>query len=548
MQRATTLGTLIGAFAWVATMASGCGEPNTGAADGATEVHHLDATDDSHVDVGDVVVLKDIDLDGTPDLGDTDGADDTEVADTAIDTFVPPQDPPELLLTPNALPPSLNGTFLLPSGSPYRIWVNRENFTLDLLSPRPADIDWSTLSLSCDSELVLPDGAVVGPGGALESHVQQYVSTGTATDGNQRRIYFSVDVDVDEMGEVTCTATVSNSLGSATSDTVFVVATLPPERDPFVQPDIWLVTLTRDIFSASFTLESDGTYTVASTHMPEGNGIDDFDEAFVGLGFFSETNLTARAIVKARLLARVRSEAYRIFGLDDSGQPTAEGVPMSLYFEGDVGAPTKSDWSPSGTLSMIALGGDGTPEDQVTGIVGRAKIDWNNQGVENNTVYDRGVYPTGIARSVLRQILGVLALTDFLSASGWPMGEHPDDAVLLDPDLDPATLSGDIVHRYELMNFAIDMVGLALATTLCHEIGHSLGLVPPGPPPTGMFAGMPNLDFIDNYIDGAHVDTGGVNIMQTGAVTNYAEAISQVPWFNPLNMAYLQRRIVILAD
>ena len=91
----------------------------------------------------------------------------------------------------------------------------------------------------------------------------------------------------------------------------------------------------------------------------------------------------------------------------------------------------------------------------------------------------------------------------------------------------------------------VEFGGLAIGATLAHEIGHSLGLVPPGPHPGGLFAGVEGLSFTDNVIDDAHIDTPGLNVMQTGKVTNWMEALSQSPSFNALNMAYLRRRLVV---
>jgi len=474
-------------------------------------------------------------------------ADGTVDAEPELPVVVEPTAPPDMELTINELPGHMNGSLPLPNGNPYAVWVNRENFTLDLMSKASEEIDWSTLSLTCTHTMVMPDGTTVDAGESLASHVAPH-PLGADTTGVARRVHFTTDVGVEEGLQVICQASVSNSLGEASSNVSFVVATLEPGYDPFVEPDVWLVTLSRDIFDTTFTDSGDGTIAVTSEHVAEGDGELDFDEAFVGLGFFSTTNMTVRAAMKERILTAIRSQAYRIFQLDENGDPTSEGVPLKLVFEGDPDAPDPATFTEDGTLSLIALGGDGPPVDQANGLVGRADLDWNNQVANDNTVYDRGVYPSGIARSVLAQPLGVLAIRDLLPGRGVPVGDHPEDDTLFAPGFNPNTITGDLRHRYDLVEFAVDMLALAIASTLCHEIGHSLGLVPPGPPPGGMFAGMPKLDFIDNFIDSAHIDTAGLNVMQTGKVTNYIEAVSQVPDFNPLNMAYLRRRVVVLAN
>jgi hypothetical protein len=97
------------------------------------------------------------------------------------------------------------------------------------------------------------------------------------------------------------------------------------------------------------------------------------------------------------------------------------------------------------------------------------------------------------------------------------------------------------------MNFQLVMhlLSLGLGSTLCHEMGHSLGLVPSGPAPMGLFAEMPGLSFTVHDDPGAHIDTPGLNVMQTGGVTDWTEALTEEPRFNELNLAYLRRRLVV---
>jgi len=105
---------------------------------------------------------------------------------------------------------------------------------------------------------------------------------------------------------------------------------------------------------------------------------------------------------------------------------------------------------------------------------------------------------------------------------------------------DPALRARD--QTYELV---IRLLSTALASTLCHEIGHSLGLVPSGPPPLGMFAELPGLDFTVKDSTGPHIDTPGLNVEQGGGTTNWMDALTMEPRFNELSLAYLRRRLVV---
>ena len=320
---------------------------------------------------------------------------------------------------------------------------------------------------------------------------------------------------------------------------------MPERLDPFVTPDVWLVVLDRDIFDLQVTAQEGGTFLVTSAYEPAGNGVPDLDEALMAIGLMSSSDAQAASRARGALLSVIRDQTRQIFGLDASGQRDEESVPLTLFFQGDAGAPLLTEYDGK-SFSMIALGGDGTPDEQLTGLVGRALVDPNNQDQENNTTYGLGVYPSAIIRQVLELPLGALALAPMMPDIGTPMGDHPQDERVMNPSFEPdGADTGGAVERYQLYRLVIDLLGQALAATLVHEIGHSLGLVPPGPPPYGLFAQMPGLSITDHDIEGWHIDTPGLNVMQTGAVTNWLEAVGQPMGFNPLNLAYLRRRLVV---
>jgi hypothetical protein len=343
---------------------------------------------------------------------------------------------------------------------------------------------------------------------------------------------------------VSCSATVAGPGGTGTSALTFLAGTLPPALDPFPEPDTWLVLLSRDLFRLEVSPQPDGTRRLSSAYLPRGNGEVDLDEPLYELGLLSRRAPESARLVKARLLAELRRKAHDIFGLGADGQPGPDGVPLRLWFEGDPGAPAVADY-PGGRFSMIALGGDGTPEEQAENLVGRADLDWNNRLKNDNSVYGRGVYATGIVRQALASPLSLLLLGGILPGRGTPIGEGPDDARLLAPDFDPAAASPDLRARHQVYSTVLRLLSSALAATLCHEIGHSIGLVPSGPPPLGLFAELPGLDFTVKDSTGPHLDTPGLNVEQSGATTNWMDALTEEPRFNELSLAYLRRRLVV---
>lgn len=462
-----------------------------------------------------------------------DGAD-SAPADAIEEVDATPPAAPIVTLTVNAIPAAMNGSEPYYDAADdalhdFRLRVNRAHFTLDALVDRHGGpVDWESAALSCaigEAPVALP-APRVAPGGAAAT--------------------WAIDdaAAIPDGAAVGCTLAISGPGGATASAIAFDAATLPPELDPFVTEDVWLVVTSRDLFAVSSTPRADGTYDVRSTYIPGGNGVRDFDEAFYEMGLMTPDNAAANDLVRAHILRRIRERSNAIYGLDAEGRPTPDGVRLRLVFEGDAGAPDPADFE-GGGFSMIALGGDGTSADQTGGTFGRALIDWNNQGHEDDTRYGLGVYPTALARVALGAPLGVMLLEELLPATGVPIGADPRDMAFVGRDELPAGVDDETSHRFDLYALAIDVGSLALSSILCHEIGHSLGLVPAGAPPTGLFAGVEGPAFLASFVPDAHIDTAGLNIMQTGGSVNWFEAYGSEPRFNALNWAYLTRRLVV---
>ena len=329
-------------------------------------------------------------------------------------------------------------------------------------------------------------------------------------------------------------------------DTIVVeVAPMPPWLDPFPDTDVWLVVLSRDMFDQHVEITNDGTYKLVTKYVPEGNGVPDLDEALTLMGLFSQ-NQAFTAAVRQMFIERVREHAYRMFLLDASGQPTLDSPRLALYFEGDPLAPDQAKWSQGASFSMIALGGDSKPEDANMNYVGMALLDWNNQHKENDAQYGYGVFVSSTVRQAMAHPVGAVLLHEISPLDGTPLGMYPGDAKFLDPAFDSENSPDERLKlRHDIYKIIMDFATLALATTLCHEMGHSLGLVPNGPPPDGLFGGMDDLNFTESNPGSAHIDTPLLNVMQTGKVTNYLSVLNDYPRFNQLNMAYLRRRLVV---
>ncbi len=502
---------------------------------------------------------KDADLGGAVDL--------SVAADLSVNEpdLADPGPAPPLRLTCNALPDTMNGKLGYSDGSgahAFTLRVPNGGFTIDYYVAGGE-----------------PDGGVAlvpasfGGAIALAASVPLKVGAQTIAAGDDLAPWLDCEVTPDPQGwpeearfvrrctipsgavtlgaaktlSVTFTGKLLGSEATSSSDTITVeVAELPAVLDPFVDEDRWLVTTSRDLFSHAVTKNTDGTFTVTATYMPAGNGKADLDEAMELLGLQS-SNSAVSAAFKADFLARVRSEAHRIFGRDSTGGPTKDGVRLRLYFEGDADAPLLSAWTADGDFSVIALGGDPDPDGIANKYVGRAHIDPNNQSVENDATYGFGIFTTSMVRQILGNSFGVLLVKEFSPLDGVPLGLYADDDKLVDPGYTPPS-TADSRHRlrWNQLKTIRTYLPMAVASTLCHEIGHSLGLVANGAPPLGLFGGMDGLNFTKSDAGDWHIDTPGLNVMQTGKVTDYAEVIAgNLPRFNQLNLAYLRRRLVI---
>jgi hypothetical protein len=335
----------------------------------------------------------------------------------------------------------------------------------------------------------------------------------------------------------------SRGILGETDEITFEVRELTEDLDPFEREDVWFVLFSRDIMSHELVSLEDGTNDVLS--MIGANGIPDFDEALRILGLLSENEgFSQRA--RRMFIEKIRGHVARIFGLDASLRPTDNGVRLRIFFEGDEGAPDPKDFREDGDFSMIAVGSDPALNDIPSGIVGRAWIDWNNRGKEDDSVFDFGVFVTQIVRQALKNPLGAAILREISPNDGVPFGMFEGDEAFLGPQFDPSSVQDErLRRRAELFKVIMQFASLGIAVTLCHEMGHSLGLVPSGAPPEGLFGGMDGLNFTVSDAGYAHIDTPGLNIMQTGKVTSYFEFLDADPRFNELNLAYLRRRIVV---
>jgi hypothetical protein len=521
---------------------------------GSSRIDPLDATPSDTA--ADLVEPADVDLDTTPDtLFDsnelppdvpTDIVDDAsaeivddasaDIVDDANSDVVVDPVPPAIVFTIAEIPPEMNGS--IDSVEAPLSWVlraNRSHLTLDVIAaPDSGPIDWETLEIHCD------DGSGERPMDPTE-----------AVSSTHHRHLVTPANPLDVSPTVVCRAEVAGPHGRASDALAFEAADLPPELDPFTTVDTWYITFSRDLFDLTFTARPDNTATLSSRYLEGGNGIEDIDEAFFALGLMSSNHPESAAIIRAHIERRIAANLKRFYGVDGA-DPLAPR--LDFRFEGTSEAAAYADQTPEALnaagVSVIAVGGDGDPDDQRAGTFGRAWIDWNNQDAQDNTTYGLGVFPTALVRTALEQPIAAIVLADFRpDLGGIPFGALDIDAAFIGRDETPTELPSstlvDVPNRAAFYKVLVDFASLGLASILAHEIGHSLGLVPYGPPPEGLFAGVA-VDFVASIAPDAHIDTPGLNIMQTGGSIDIASVLNgDEPAFEPLSRAYLRRMLVV---
>jgi len=467
-----------------------------------------------------------------PDAADAPDSPDSPDADLPLE----PEGPPEIRLTVNELPAEVDGTqpYFDDGAGPFdfRLTLPTWDFTLDVYVDRDLRfIDLTALQIACEGA-TLSDRFE-----ARERHLRWLVE----------------EIDAFAEGSVDCTARVSNLDGEQSNQASIAFDTVvrTPELNPFDPVDTWLVTFSRDRYSIELTDELE----VESTREPDGRA--DFlqDLALVGLqgdesGEGASTveargQVGVNAIVAEWIIDDSMRMLRTVYGVrpEDGAPHDEDSVRILIYREGDHGAPEPPF---DGTFSIHGVGGEPDPSEPAQ--FGRASaVDRNNASAQDDSRDTYGSFTTNMMRTIITNPAGALLLDEFLPVGGVPIGESDLDALLVVDDFDPATVPVEARRRRDQLVFEIELLSKALGSLIAHEMGHSVGLVICAPPPFGLFSGT----YDDRWMAGdpgcGHIDTPGLNIMQTGTslLANPTELFGDVA-FSPLNLAYLRGRVLVL--
>lgn len=253
-----------------------------------------------------------------------------------------------------------------------------------------------------------------------------------------------------------------------------------------------------------------------------------------GLGSSAAPALSdvVRQEVIDRTLARV-SDAYHMQDPNGFGAPDPVDVTFSSSDPG------------SGDVTRICVGG---PDPDGNGALGNVTYDPENamrSGVECGSSPATGVFSREFD-NYQNSLAWKSAFDPFTtSAGGTPIGEDSLDPTVLDPGFDPGTATPEELQRWNEIDYALQVFSNALGSIAAHEVGHALGLVPPGPPGGGLYGGSAGAALVHDVASDGSIPTPNY-LMRQGSAFSFAQlagmAGNPLPFFRPLDFAYLRDR------
>jgi len=364
---------------------------------------------------------------------------------------------------------------------------------------------------------------------------------------------------------------------SPPSELAVEIVELTADVDPFDLVDPWVMAYHRDHQTVTWQFDDEGKAYVDAAFEP--NGIPDFFEDLWTAGLGTPQPLPEFAAMEcsgftggneclARLLLdKTREQAYQAYKRGPNGGLLHDSVNIRFWIEGEEGAPDPDDFEyqylqggeGEKSFSLIGFGGG----DLSQSLVGLSEtVDEGNVQNENNAKALYGCLTTSLVRYFFQLVyededvyaLASMALSGIMpSMDGVPIGGLEGDHLVVDFSIPVEDLPAAAAERRKVLSLALDILGTGLGALMAHEIGHSLGMVAYGPPPHGLFGSEKHASFVVNEAGckGAHLDTEGPNLMAAGPGSGNMSSIDMSylttqPFFNELNMAYLQGRVVLL--
>ena len=307
---------------------------------------------------------------------------------------------------------------------------------------------------------------------------------------------------------------------------------------PFDWHDRWNLDFDRDNYTITINVDSTGNILPAANLGSDGQP--DHRQDLVTVGLQSNQQLPAASAVGANTRVELWIEEAVVDRIRTHFGET------SLLDGSDLQPRLSFQTSSVNATSFMGIGGDDV--EPVSYALGRATYDHKNSTTNDERSAQRGVFTSNMIQFYWNSWTFRNRFEGVLPGFGTPVGEHSLDATVLSASferLNPSNNSAEN-QRYDAVWDAIDAWSRIVSVIASHEIGHAVGLCANNHPPTGLFGGVDDADFIGPFTSPYHVDTPGLNVMASalGLTSALVEGDSGYD-FNELNRAYLAEWITL---
>jgi len=401
--------------------------------------------------------------------------------------------PPTIQLTVNGIPDDMKGLLVVP----------RTGFVVNVSwQPGSYPIDTTSFYLFAHRW-----GSPAGTGVLLDVPVAANGSGAVGVVGEQL-----------ETGTYTLYATVLDTQGTAWyTEHAFAVRNFPGSPPIGSGQQIWL----------DFESDRDAT--------PGPDFAVDLREFGLGSATAPQISDWVRGYVTAEVLERVE-QVY--FDQATNGLPGPDPVAVSF----------SSEPPGAGDVTRVCIGGEDPSGGVTIGAILTDPQNSNRNSVECATLPPTGIFPRELL--ILAGDPTFQAVFDPLrpAAGGIPAGEHPLDVIVAAPDFGLATATPAEAARWAQLASAVRVFADALGSIVAHETGHALGLVPAGVPGGGLFGGTGGPE-LNHDVTPAGVSSSENFLMNAGNTFTLSRLAglngNPLPWFRPIDYAYLRDRLVI---
>ena len=259
----------------------------------------------------------------------------------------------------------------------------------------------------------------------------------------------------------------------------------------------------------------------------------DFIEDLRTYGLSSASDPTTEAIVLGLVVQEVVERVHPFYGRNPDGSAGADAA--NIQFDSQL---------PAVPHARLCVGGESSSGPLY---LGGSSLDPNNRMETEDECQGVGAV-FGVFPQAIDDLWGYSpgyhqAFDPLLPGLGTPVGAHPLDTIVLDPEFDPYSATQAESARLSEIVLAYTAFAQIVATAVAHETGHLLGLTTSGATPGGLFG---QGDHNSSPQGGTPL---GNLVMNPGGAFSFEEASGfggePVPVFRPLNWAYLRDRIVL---